>query len=180
MTHTGQIIGDWTIISNEWSDKAKARRVRTRCVCGKEFDNHVYRLEAGKSLSCGCRRNTRRLAPFESTYNALKQIAKKRRKDFSLLYTDYLNFTFQQDCFYCGDRILWVARGRCSRKEKPPKGYLTKNLDRKDNTKGYSVENCVVCCGRCNKVKGRFLSFEEMVEVGKILRKFREAKHGTA
>ena len=41
-----------------------------------------------------------------------------------------LGLTEEEKCHYCGAEL---------------RGY---NLDRKDNTKGYSKENCVVCCGQ--------------------------------
>lgn len=176
MTHVGQKFGDWVVISEEWSDFAKSRRVRTRCVCGREFDNHAYRLESGKSLSCGCQRNIRRLRPFESVYRETKKRALRRGLSFSLTYRDYIKLADAGICFYCETVLSWPSRGRRSRNEKPPKGYMASNIDRKNNLFGYSKTNTVACCGRCNQVKGKHLSFEEMVEVGKILKRFREAQ----
>jgi hypothetical protein len=34
-------------------------------------------------------------------------------------------------------------------------------LDRKDNALGYSVDNCVVCCHRCNDAKSNGYDYEE-------------------
>jgi len=54
---------------------------------------------------------------------------------------------------------------------------MASNIDRKNNCFGYTKDNTVQCCGRCNQVKGKHLSFEEMTEVGKILKRFREARN---
>jgi hypothetical protein len=35
-------------------------------------------------------------------------------------------------------------------------------LDRKDNTRGYELDNVVPCCYDCNTMKGKFLTYEEM------------------
>jgi hypothetical protein len=51
------------------------------------------------------------------------------------------------------------------------------NLDRKDATKGYFRDNCVACCARCNRSKSNTFSFEEWVEVGKAIKRFRKT-HG--
>ena len=34
------------------------------------------------------------------------------------------------------------------------------NLDRKDNSIGYSKNNCVVCCSTCNYIKGDKFTYE--------------------
>ena len=43
-------------------------------------------------------------------------------------------------------------------------------LDRKDNAQGYSVENCVPCCTRCNRGKGAAFSYEEWKEMTSCLK----------
>jgi 5-methylcytosine-specific restriction endonuclease McrA len=48
--------------------------------------------------------------------------------------------------------------------------FLYSGIDRKDNEKGYTEENCVPCCKRCNGIKGEWLSYEEMLEVGGLLK----------
>lgn len=39
-------------------------------------------------------------------------------------------------------------------------------IDRKDNLKGYELENIVFACYRCNTIKSEFLSYNEMLEIG--------------
>ena len=38
-------------------------------------------------------------------------------------------------------------------------------------TKGYSVSNCAVACWRCNKLKSKDFTMEEMKILGRALRK---------
>jgi 5-methylcytosine-specific restriction endonuclease McrA len=49
----------------------------------------------------------------------------------------------------------------------PPKQV---GIDRKDSTLEYPRENCVACCGVCNTVKGKWVTFNEMVMFHKVLR----------
>ena len=63
-----------------------------------------------------------------------------------------LGLTEEKKCHYCGAEL---------------RGY---NLDRKDNTKGYSKENCVVCCGTCNKARGNWFTYEEFLLLSHGLR----------
>lgn len=48
-------------------------------------------------------------------------------------------------CIYCSDSL-------------PTRGS---GLDRKNSELGYSVDNCVACCFRCNAMKSNFWSYEE-------------------
>lgn len=49
-------------------------------------------------------------------------------------------------CEYCGG---WL----------PETGH---GMDRKDPLKGYTLENVVPCCTSCNRIKNRYLTYEEM------------------
>ena len=97
--------------------------------------------------------------PFESLYSVLKT----RRSDTSLTFKEFLKFTKVETCHYCDQQIFWAPRG----------GSGATNLDRKDGSMGYTRENCVVCCGECNRIKSNEYSYDEMVLVGKFLKKLR-------
>lgn len=90
--------------------------------------------------------NLRRLAKKSmSTY-----LKYDKNKGFETTVTwEDIMIAKQSTCHYC-DR---VASG----------------FDRIDNTVGHTKENCIPCCIRCNWVRGSWLSFEVMVEVGKLL-----------
>ena len=49
-------------------------------------------------------------------------------------------------------------------------GREASGLDRIDNNLGHTKANCVPSCLRCNWVRGSFLSYEVMLQVGKLLR----------
>ena len=44
-------------------------------------------------------------------------------------------------------------------------------IDRKDSTKGYSIDNCVPCCPMCNKMKQTFTEEEFLNQIAKIYNK---------
>jgi hypothetical protein len=146
---------------------------RCRCDCGSLFEITAANLVSGNTKSCGCLRrelglkksvvasDAHRLRPFEPQYNHLKRGAKKRKTPLSVLlsFEEFVEFTKINDCHYCGRSVNWDSRS----------AY---HLDRKDNQKPYTKENCVVCCTRCNWSKGSKFSYDEWLAVGEAIRQF--------
>ena len=74
-------------------------------------------------------------------------------------------------CVYCGS----PPRNRIPLPRSMPTTpdsfiFLYQGIDRKDNTLGYVPGNCVPCCGRCNSIKGKHLSHDEMIAVALVLK----------
>jgi hypothetical protein len=87
-----------------------------------------------------------------------------------LTYRQYVKFTKIKNCHYCGVSLTWAyhkVKGKSA-------AY---NIDRKDSNKGYTIDNCVACCPRCNWAKNADFSYDEWIEIGKTIKKFRETKH---
>jgi len=78
------------------------------------------------------KRNSKKLQ-----YNIYKRTAGYKKLDFTITYDDYVNIV-DKDCHYCGTI--------------QEKGF--NGIDRKDQTKGYLLDNCVSCCKMCNYMKG--------------------------
>jgi hypothetical protein len=97
-------------------------------------------------------------------YTSLKN---RKRHDFNLGKEEFIKWYDKQKkkCIYCGLTIEEIR--------KLPFPYNRKNgknkysIDRKDNTKGYFLDNIVLCCFTCNTIKNNFLSYEEMIKIGK-------------
>ena len=74
-----------------------------------------------------------------------------------------------RECYYCGikeeDFIpIW---GKFYGGENRGKKL---EVDRKDNKKGYSLENCVLACSICNNAKSDKFTDKEFKEVGKSIK----------
>lgn len=149
------------------------------CICGRIVQ--VKSTNLGKdrvhsTKSCGCLRveiagNRYRMRPFEWLY---KQHIIKREHWVDLTYEQFLEFTRTDRCHYCDISLIWNPYRTGS------KTSAFTNLDRKDNSVGYTCSNLVLCCLRCNSIKSSHLSYEEMVEIGKTLRLMREKKLAAA
>jgi hypothetical protein len=110
-------------------------------------------------------RDKLKLRPFEYLYNLLVASSKRREYACSLTYEDFLEFTKQESCHYCGAPIVW-EKYAARRKE----FSYGNHLDRKDNAQGYSKENCVVCCRRCNWGKGDMFTYDEWKKIGEVIK----------
>ena len=154
----GATVGDLFVIERLPNNK-KCTMWLCRCACGNEVPKRAGYLTKSKLIqSCGCRQREQtgvrtRGLPFENAYNTLLHSCRKWRNGLTveLTYFDFLTFTQIPNCHYCGNRLNWH-----------PHNIQRSHLDRKDNTQGYSVENCVVCCGTCNKMK-RDMGYDEFI-----------------
>lgn len=99
-----------------------------------------------------------------------------REQSFKLSYEEFKSLIVKH-CTYCG-----APPSNIKRKKQWGKGKFYYNgIDRKDSSIGYTSDNCVPCCAKCNQVKTNVLSFEEMrVAMAAILKdRAKKARAGT-
>ncbi len=108
------------------------------------------------------------LTPYRHHWKKAESCAKKKNIEFLLTYEEFLNFVKIKECFYCNFPIRWEPFGN------KVYGY---NLDRKDNKIGYRKDNLVVCCWKCNDLKGNRISFEDFCIFSQIVLKDRFKNH---
>jgi hypothetical protein len=106
------------------------------------------RGDALAKASGKCTKHAHQKRPYEHIF---KSIGREGGKKSSVLsYEEFVELTKIKKCYYCLDNIPWqkfaYVDGNFT-----SKAYF---LDRADNSKPYSKENCIVCCTHCNKMKG--------------------------
>lgn len=116
-----------------------------------------------------------RIRLYEPTYNVLKKRANRRGIHFNLTYEQFFELYKVPDCHYCGGSLNRKQSTEGYSRKLYTKGSSEYSLDRKDNSKGYTLENCVPCCPKCNFTKRDHLSYGEMVIISEI-RKFNKSK----
>jgi 5-methylcytosine-specific restriction endonuclease McrA len=97
-------------------------------------------------------------ASFNCLYAKYRYDCRRRGIFFDLTKDEFLLIT-SGDCVYCQKAPLQKAFYQSS---EVADTYFFNGIDRKDNGGGYSWDNCVPCCARCNGIKGAHLTFEEM------------------
>ena len=128
-----------------------------RCDCG---NIHVTtRTDLYKAKSCGCSHieQARKMGKAKQKpygYTARNKLMRKyeaqaryRNLEFILSSEQFSEIT-KRACYYCNKEPSQVIKFRGCNGE-----YVYNGIDRVDNLKGYTIENCVPCCGTCNKAK---------------------------
>lgn len=140
----GKTIGCLTILD---IDLSKPNRIYFKCICNNckrqllVRNDNIYEDRKGCSKCLGEWRKEhfkevyKDLPPKDIRYKYIhfKCNALNRNIKFDLTYEQATKLC-EQDCFYCG----------CPR---------CLGIDRLDNSKDYTIENCVPCCGCCNRMK---------------------------
>ncbi len=153
---TGQKFGKLIVNGFSHFDKHHHSHWTCRCECGTIKSIARNALICNLTKSCGCYHKTvTRLRPFESRYNYLLNF--NQTSDIvEITYEDFVKFTNTKNCHYCTAIIPWTAYQGNGKK-----GNNSYYLDRMDNSKGYTLDNCVVCCPRCNKGKGFSFTYQQ-------------------
>ncbi len=160
----GSKYGKWTIV-HLMPKRGHNRRVWCRCDCGLEREVILGSLLSGKSGSCGlrgCRNGNvlpRGVASFNFLFLQYQHAAKSRGYDWKLTKEEFLLLT-GLSCHYCG--AIPNQESKSYGNNSFNGNYVYNGVDRKDNSVGYTVDNCVPCCGLCNQKKWR-TSYEEFV-----------------
>jgi len=97
-----------------------------------------------------------------------KRGAKSRDLVWELTNEQFAKLT-KQNCWYCNQEPAQM--NRVYGKNKPKNAYYLYNgVDRMDNAVGYTMDNCISCCGRCNHMK-HVLHVEDFINhIRKIIR----------
>lgn len=153
----GKVFGKLTAIKQEMVEGTKTRSKHLcRCECGRERWVLTQNLMNGHTTTCGespCSQKGPQPdldKDIRDTLNQYKKGAVSRGYGFSLSYEQFCEL-IKKDCWYCGK-----PPAIRDRKKQITRAYATvpqNGIDRVDNSKGYSVDNCVPCCSRCNRAK---------------------------
>lgn len=172
--HSRESVG--TVIEPHRVVRAEARRFgkRNKLLQGVIVLCDICRLEVWIQKSAMSRLHGRcqicksipfRKRPYESLYNSFVK-SNEGRKSINLSFEEFVTFTYIKNCHYCGGEVQWTEF--CT--QRLGNRY---NLDCKDSKAGYNKDNVVVCCKLCNKTKMDNFSYEEFLEIGKVIGRIR-------
>ncbi len=128
-----------------------------RCECGAVRNVYAGHLRNGHTVSCGCPRRQVTYKHLENkVYCTYRSGAKNRNLSFELSKEQFKQFLYS-DCYYCGSPPV----NKMTYKDK---FIMYNGVDRKNNSRGYTLDNVVPCCRRCNLAK-KESSLEEFIDM---------------
>jgi hypothetical protein len=113
------------------------------------------RLNARHSVGNTRSRQSKGSSGFTTLYTHYRLRALRRGYSWDLTKSQFKTFC-ELNCFYCGiepRQIQRVYSKECTKEGLLNSAYVYNGLDRVDNSKGYSVDNCKTCCKTCNRAK---------------------------
>lgn len=124
---------------------------KCNCDCGNQSTVRSAHLLSGQTRSCGCLLSPRK-SNFPSAFGvAIREYQfSAQKRGYTWLLSDEQAFSlFMAPCYYCGNEPANIKRLTGSKRV-----FICNGIDRKNPIEGYSIENCVTCCKRCNLAKG--------------------------
>lgn len=119
-----------------------------------------------KNLEVLVKNNKHQYGVRNKYYQNYKNNALSRNHIFELLFDDFNNVIIQ-NCYYCGQEPQFNDRWiKIEHKNQPKLAY--NGIDRVDSLKGYTINNVVPCCSKCNLMKNIFTSEEFLHHISKI------------
>lgn len=155
----GERYNNLTIIEYAGQNKHQLHLWKCKCDCENEVVATYNSLSTNHTKSCGCIRNkyAPNIAALMNLFSRYKAQAKSRDLEFALTLQQFRNLT-SGDCYYCKQPPDTVAHLEYNNGQ-----YIYNGIDRLDSTKGYTIENVITSCGRCNVAKG-ILSQREFLD----------------
>lgn len=147
-------------VSNEHKRVSSGKYFVTKwkciCDCKKQTWVQSSSLHNKTTTSCGCYAKQRAseansiepgLSAKRNVFSLYKIAAKRRNLSFNLSFDEFIIFC-KQNCYYCGSQSLnkCIVEGNNGE-------FIYNGIDRVDNEKGYSLQNCVTACKICNRAK---------------------------
>lgn len=159
------------LVVSESNRRIKGGYISWNCICdcGNRTTVLGYNLRNGNTKSCGCLRGNGggwkdSRASFNKLFGNYKRMAKKRGLNFTLSKKQFRKLT-TNNCYYCGGKPKQVLKN-----VRPliHGNFIYNGIDRVNNDLGYTLKNCVPCCGRCNRWKSSITKNEFLAGIDEI------------
>lgn len=113
-------------------------------------------------------RKDRGEANFNRLFYSYKANATTRKISFDLTSSEFRAIT-AMNCFYCGS----APEMKFGKAYSSNGIYTYSGIDRVDNSKGYTADNCVACCKTCN-----FMKKDVSISIARKMLLFVDGKNG--
>jgi hypothetical protein len=131
---TGKSFGDWTVLARGVHQYGRTRWL-CQCACGSERSVAAVHLVNGKSKSCGCRKGEDHKMSASPEYRARKKMIDRCHNPSNKDYRHYGGRGIEVCPEWRASFLQFLA-------DMGPRPSPLLSVDRIDNDKGYSKDNC--------------------------------------
>lgn len=172
----GNTYGYWYVLERANNKPDGSAQWLCKCICNKEKIVPANSLREGTSKSCGCaftstmkeKRGPKTLE--KRIFRSYKTGAISRNYEFTLSQKEVETLIYS-NCYYCGDEPKDIKYFYSKKGVDLTHFILTNGIDRLNNSKGYTLDNCVPCCKFCNQMKSDHSLKEFFEKINKIYNK---------
>lgn len=122
------------------------------CDCGNEKVKSIKDAQRKKIKKCNCQiKGPNSLVhnyKHSGLYLRYRRCAIRRNYEFNIS-TDFFESLIFSNCHYCNSEPSTIYKDNRANYNT----YIYNGIDRKNNSIGYTQENCVTCCKICNRAK---------------------------
>ena len=159
----GRTFGRLTVSKFAGRTERNASIWECKCSCGIIIKTRGCRLVNGSTKSCGCfrletvrhgahhKRAQKEGTAFRAVLYQYKANAKTRGLEWELSDDQFKALTSAK-CYYTGFSPSRIQKSKSGSEDT----YVYNGIDRLDNSKGYTIKNCVPCCFEVNAMKRDF------------------------
>ena len=142
------------------------------CLVEQSHENfHIDQQKPdGRRYQCKkCQKLSNQINVFQRIVRDSKSADKRYNRTSELDYIDEQRISDllvmqENQCYYCEDHMVF---GAGIDRSKDPNGLT---LERVDNDLPHIIENCILACSSCNKIRGYRFSFNTMVRYAKAFK----------
>lgn len=161
---TNLVIGEWTVLerleNRVRSNGTFETMWKCKCSCGvlqSLSQGSLFKNTPGfhpKCRACHAKNMCTGTLAMNQVLWHYKMACKKRNRIWGLTDTQFLEIS-QKPCHYCGSLPFKEHKEKYD-------AFVYNGIDRKDNSVGYILENCLPCCSACNYAK-RQMSYDDFI-----------------
>lgn len=146
---TGMKFGSLTAIKEVGKNSNNSYVWLCKCDCGKKKEVSGSELRKGGTKTCGtCLPDN--ISKYRIIYADYEGGARRREIEWALSFDDFISI-IKRNCHYCDS--LPSNNRKTHKRRSCPVNSATSGIDRVDNSRGYTIDNCVPCCRICNTAK---------------------------
>lgn len=120
--------------------------------------------------------NKHQLSYRKYLYNTYKKRANRKNITFNLTFEEF-DCLIQKQCYYCNNEPQFPSEKTIKERGNINEPNFAHNgIDRLDSNKGYTKENCVPCCPKCNMMKWVLNETEFFTQIIKIKENIKNIK----